>query len=205
MLKYLAVFLIPMVYFLILWLVPWQEMYSIGSLPSSILFDIIFIILGLFIFKMKIFVTKLKPKVFMAQGLVVIVLAIFCIFLSNLMKLNSPFKYLDLIFLKLLIIAPIVEELVFRGVFIEVGEKVKLNRRVSALLNAFLFSLSHAPALWFLEKEFHSFIVFQLIYTLALGYICALSRFKSKGIVAPITLHFLFNLVFYFAINTKYL
>ena len=205
MIKYLAVFIVPIGYFLAIWFIPWENYFSLGSFSSSLTFDIVFILSFYTYFGTHNILGKFQLKKIGIYSALVLILATLCIGTSNAVGLNSPFRYLDYVFIKLLIVAPILEEFVFRGVFIELGERVKLNRQVSSIINAFLFSLSHLPALWFLEDEFHGFIAFQLVYTVALGYICAAARFKTKGVAVPVLLHFLFNLVFYIAILKKFL
>jgi membrane protease YdiL (CAAX protease family) len=161
--------------------------------------------MGFYLYKIKYFIGKIDYKKLVLQLALTIVFAVLCIGISVGLKLNSPFRFLDLIFLKLLIMAPLLEELVFRGVFVEVGERAKLNPKVSLLFNPILFSISHAPALWYVGAEFHGFIGFQLLYTLGLGYLCTQARLKTKGVLAPVILHLAFNLVFYVAIIWKFI
>lgn len=204
MLKYLIVFIIPIIYFLLLWMIPWQEIEFldfINPISQSVFFDVIFIIFFFYILKVKNFMGIVKLRTFSLRTLFVFIFAILCISLSNLFGLNSPFKHLELLFLELLIVAPVLEELVFRGVFLSIGERSGLHPKANALFNSILFSISHAPALWFISNEFHSFIGFQLFYTLILGFVCAQSRISTKGILAPIGLHFIFNFVFYVAVK----
>ncbi|MBT4792381.1 MAG: CPBP family intramembrane metalloprotease, partial [Halobacteriovoraceae bacterium] len=107
--------------------------------------------------------------------------------------------------LQLLLLAPLIEELVFREGFVALFEKFKLNKILILSLNSILFSLSHLPALWHLPVEFHSFIAFQVFYTLILGWICTKVRIETKGLALPIIHHFLFNLIFYVALKMSYI
>ncbi len=198
--NYIGFFLIPFVYFSISWFFPWDSLQSEGTVSISYVFDVIFCLAIFLGFKRKDYIGKINILGLLLQLLVVVLLACLFVYISFEMKLNAPFKYVDHLLLQILILAPIIEEAVFRGAFIEFAEKLKLNFIVSISINSVLFSLSHLPAIWNLPNEFHSFIGFQLFYTVILGGICTYSRLKTKGLISPILLHFCFNLVFYIAV-----
>lgn len=208
MFKYLAVFFVPGLYFLFMWNVPWESFSLpkfLGPLSPSILLDI-FIILGFYVYLKKNPITVPQGlKSFGILSVLSVLVATFCILISNGLGLLSPFQYLQWPFIQLLIIAPLIEEGVFRGVFLDLGERAQLNRKVAVLFNSFIFSFSHLPAIWYLDPDFHGFIGFQLFYTLILGFICSVLRFSTKGLVAPIVAHFLFNLVFYVSVQNGYI
>lgn len=208
MAKYFAVFLVPSFYFIILWVYSWESLSFLAfmePISPSILFDVIIGVGGLYLLKQREILGTLTLK---GSGIRVAftgVIAIVCILLTNLLGLLSPFKYIEMPFVQLLIIAPFLEELVFRGLFFGLGEKAQLSSKVNVLYNSILFSISHAPAIWIISPEFHTFIIFQMFYTLGLGFICAQSRYKSQGLGEPILLHFIFNLVFYISVYMKYI
>jgi membrane protease YdiL (CAAX protease family) len=198
--QYLGFLLVPFFYFGVSWFFPWDIWQGQSSISVSYFFDVIFCLFIFLIFKRRNFLGFIRPSSFIIQAVSLIIFAAIFINISFWLKLNVPFKYVDNLIIQLLILAPIIEECVFRGAFIEFSEKLKMNKEMTIVSNSLFFSLSHLPAIWNLPKEFHSFIGLQLFYTLILGAICTSSRLKTKGIIAPILLHFIFNAVFYIAI-----
>ena len=194
-------FIVPIFYFYMSWFFPWDTFQVESSISITYVFDIIFGIVTLLIYKKKNLIGSIDKVLFLKHMGVVIGLGICLVGFSLLVKFNAPFKFIDHLFIQILVLAPIIEELVFRGAIFEVHANSKLKKMAIIGLSSVLFSISHTPALWHLPSEFHSFIIFQLFYTLILGWICAYSRALTGGIVAPISLHFGFNLVFYIAIT----
>ena len=106
-------------------------------------------------------------------------------------------------FLQMLILAPIVEELVFRGAIYEVFKLAEVKIWVNNLINSLIFATSHAAGFFVLPEEFHSFVHFQIQYTFVLGHLCAKSRERTHGVLEPILLHFAFNLIFYVCVKMQ--
>ena len=198
--RYLGFLLVPFFYFGVSWFYPWDIWQGQSTISISYFFDVIFCVVIFLFFKRRDFLGRIKLSTFFIQGISLIVFAVIFINISFWLNLNVPFKYVDHLVIQILVLAPIIEECVFRGAFIEFSEKLKMNKEMTIVSNSLFFSLSHLPAIWNLPKEFHSFIGLQLFYTLILGAVCTSSRLKTKGVVAPIILHFIFNLVFYIAI-----
>lgn len=199
--KLAAIFIVPIFYFYMSWFFPWDVFQIKSTISITYIFDIVFVFFTLLVLKKKSLVGSLDLKGTSIRVVLVLIAGIICVLLTKSIGLKSPFKYVEHLLLQILILAPIVEELVFRGAFIGVFENSKLKKPVVVYLNALLFSMSHLPALWHLPEEFHGFIGFQLFYTLVLGWVCAQSRVKTKGVLEPIILHFFFNLVFYIAVK----
>lgn len=199
---YLFLVVIPIIYFSISWYFPWEKLQFNSTVSVSYIFDIVFTAMILAYYKQKNFWGKLQLNGLLVRGSTVLVCAFLCVWLSKILGLKAPFKYLEQPFLQLLILAPIIEELVFRGGFYKIGEKVR-HPHFNHSYNAVLFSISHLPAIWFLPQEFRSYIIYQLIYTLVLGWLCSKARERSAGVLEPVILHFIFNLVFYIAIKTQ--
>ncbi len=126
--------------------------------------------------------------------------AFFALMLANLFKFPAPFKYIELLGIQILILAPIVEELIFRHALFGAFRNYFNNENFLLLSNAILFSISHLPAIWALPEVFHPFVYLQLFYTLILGWICAKSRLRTGSVMEPMILHFIFNLIFYVAV-----
>ena len=198
---YMAV-LLPVFYFCIHWNVNWEDFAPAGwSISVSYIFDIFFAISILAISEKKNFIGQIIPRnlvIRLVLTLGVALLAITILYLSE--TLVAPFKHVDYLFLQILILAPIIEEIVFRGALYELLKNAGVKIWVNNLINSILFSLSHFAALYILPEEFHAFIYFQLKYTFVLGHLCAKSRERTHGVVEPIILHFVFNLVFYIAV-----
>lgn len=96
----------------------------------------------------------------------------------------------------LLLIGPILEELLYRGVLIEALSNIKNSPVAIMLVSALLFSLSHYRVINSVPAELKSFVHYQTIYTFALGLICAWLRLQG-GFIWAAGAHLLFNLGFY--------
>lgn len=194
------ILLLPFIYFAIAWFFPWNHFQWESSISVSYVFDILFVITTSLVFKLNQLKFFWHPRGLIARSIAIIFFAVFTIFMVNLFGLKTPFKYIENLFLQLLILAPIIEELVFRHTFFALFEKKILNKNINMVLNSFLFSISHLPALWLIPDEFQNFIILQLFYTFVLGWLCSKSRLKSRAVYEPVFLHFIFNLTFYFAV-----
>ena len=199
--NYLLIILIPTIYFLISWNFPWDKIQFNSSISVTYIFDLLFTVIIYLSFKFKNITGNLNIKGTAVRSLTSIIISSICIFIISKTSLISPFKFIEHQALQLLILAPILEEGVFRGAFMGVFLRLRLRRDISVTLSTMLFSLSHATGFWFLPSEFHSFIVFQMFYTIILGALCSKSRLKTLGILEPIIIHFLFNLVFYVGVK----
>jgi membrane protease YdiL (CAAX protease family) len=69
------------------------------------------------------------------------------------------------------------------------------------MLVASIFAFSHLLGLKVLPVEYVPFIGFQVFYTFVLGVICGQALLRFHSILAPITFHFIFNLIFYAALR----
>lgn len=200
MLKVFILLISPILYFSISWYVNWESFAPDSTISPSYLFDIIFSLSVFTIFKKVNFYKKLKIKPFIIRIIFITIIAILSVSTARFFEILSPFKYVENLLLQMLILAPIIEELVFRGAFFEIQKYCEKRTKVLLFFNAILFSLSHLSGIFNLPIEFHGFIFFQMIYTLILGWVCAKSRLESQGFFEPILLHFCFNLVFYIGV-----
>jgi membrane protease YdiL (CAAX protease family) len=198
--NYLKFLFTVILYFAISIGFPWEKIDNDNSISFSYLFDFIFIIAISFFMKLKNFKKLDKFSFFAVRVIVTFFIALISIVIIEEQKMPMPFKLIDQIGIKLLILAPILEELVFRHVFFQLGDKAGFGTKFNIYLNAFLFSLSHLPAYWLVPSEYQSFIMIQLFYTFLLGIVCGGAVKEQKLIIYPIFLHFLFNLMFYFAV-----
>lgn len=194
------VWLSPIIYFSIAWLYPWDKIQWDSTISISYLFDILFCVISLFVFKLRLKVKGQDLKGATSRIIAIVGIASFSLFLVNISKFPAPFKYIEQLFLQILILAPIVEEFIFRFAIFGATEKYFKNKNHLLLSNSLLFSISHAPGIFMLPSQFHGFIYIQLGYTFLLGWICSKARLKTGSIIEPIIIHFVFNLLFYIAV-----
>lgn len=194
----------PIIYFSIAWFFPWGKIQPDMTVSISYVFDLFFVAVLWSLTRNKKIIGNIKLNKLIGKIIITGIFALLCIFISHTLKLKTPFKYIDHLWLQILILAPIIEELVFREAIFELHKKLKLKMKYLIIANALLFSISHIPALFYLPPEFHSFIYFQIIYTVGLGWMCAKSKQQTLGISEPILLHFLFNLIFFIAASMSY-
>lgn len=95
--------------------------------------------------------------------------------------------------LSIVIMAPVVEEVVFRGLILSRLKKA-MDCRIAILISSLLFGIIHGQVLW-------------MAYAFVLGIVLALVAERTKSTGAAIALHLLFNLMgifgefFYFSLT----
>jgi len=94
----------------------------------------------------------------------------------------------------LLIVAPILEELIFR--FFCWQPLAKINKSLALLTTSLLFSYSHFHSFWFVPTEYQGFIYYQTAYTLILGLACGYAIWRYNSLLGAILIHFAFNFGF---------
>jgi membrane protease YdiL (CAAX protease family) len=203
--KQIIALVIPVCYFAVSWLFPWEKYQWESSISVSYIFDGIFIILaGLILRKVPSYqienIKRIPGKLVAILGL-----AALSIFLNNLFAFQAPFRFVDQLAIQLLVMAPLVEELVFRFGFFHIFEKVGFTQKWQLNINSLLFSISHLPAMWVVPVEFRTFIGYQMVYTFALGWVCTKAMIRHKSLLVPIIMHFLFNLLFYIGVKQSWL
>ena len=194
-LKLLFLVSLIFVYFGVAWFFPWETIQIDSTVSVSYLWDVCFSLLIGFLFHLS--PRGAKAKGLWTRSLAIFLLAVLSIGFLRMVAYPVPFRYLELPILQLLVLAPLFEELVFRYAILG-GLLKELNSKNKALLaSSFLFSLSHLPGAWHLPPEFTPFIMIQLVYTFAMGWVIGKARVRTGGILEPVALHFLFNLCFY--------
>jgi membrane protease YdiL (CAAX protease family) len=120
--------------------------------------------------------------------------------LANVANVPIPFNFksYELIFL-LLILAPILEEFIFRMSLWESVDDFIKNDELKIWISTFLFSAGHLISLFYVPSEFKSFVLFQTMYVVILGIGASKIRIETKSVSGAILLHFLFNLGFLIA------
>ncbi len=194
-------FVLIIVYFAFSWGLPWHKIPS--TISFSYIFDLLFALGISFFFRLPWkFKWDINKQTFKAFG-EVLALAIGSIAAIWYMDIEMPFRLVQNLEWHLLIFAPILEELVFRQTFQRVLIANVGGKRVTSMLVAAIFAFSHLVGLMVLPVEYVPFIGFQIFYTFVLGVICGQSLLKFHSILAPIAMHFLFNLSFYIAMQLE--
>ncbi|MGE3611361.1 MAG: CPBP family glutamic-type intramembrane protease [Bacteriovoracaceae bacterium] len=194
-------FLLVIVYFAFSWGLPWHKIPS--SISFSYIFDLLFALIVSFFFRLPWkFRWQLNLNSLKAVG-EVFLLAVSCIFAIWYMDIETPFRLVNNLEWHLLIFAPILEELVFRQAFQRVLVGSVGGKNYTFMLVAAIFSFSHLIGLTVLPVEYVPFIGFQIFYTFLLGLICGQALLRFHSIIAPMVLHFIFNLSFYLALQLE--
>ncbi len=101
----------------------------------------------------------------------------------------------------LLLVAPVLEELLFRHTFWKQLEAFRLSKTSVWMFTSIFFSLAHLNAIRFVPNDLFTFIYYQTVYTLLLGLACGWVREKQTSVVPSILLHAAFNLGFFLGMN----
>lgn len=186
-------------YFGISWGLPWHLIPS--TISFSYVFDILFALSASFFFRLPWKFRWKFNELTVYACVSVICLAWACIGSIWYMDIEVPFRLVNNLEWHLLFFAPVIEELVFRQTFQRVLIHNMGGKRVTSMLVASIFAFSHLIGLTVLPAEYVPFIGFQVFYTFVLGVLCGQAILRFHSILAPITLHFLFNLSFYVAMQ----
>jgi membrane protease YdiL (CAAX protease family) len=195
----ISFFVLIIVYFAFSWGLPWQKIPS--TISFSYVFDLLFALGVSFFFRLPWkFRWNINKNTFKVMG-EVLALASGAIAAIWYMDIEIPFRLVNNLEWHLLLFAPILEELVFRQTFQRVLIANMGGKRVTSMLVASIFAFSHLVGLTVLPVEYVPFIGFQVFYTFILGVICGQSLLRFHSVLAPITMHFIFNLCFYLALQ----
>ncbi|MEW6991907.1 lysostaphin resistance A-like protein [Colwelliaceae bacterium 6441] len=103
---------------------------------------------------------------------------------QSMIELYNTTDYMFLLFIVVVVAAPLFEELIFRGFMFKGLQHSPLGITGTIIITSVLFTLIHAG----------QYDVFILAVLFPLAVILGLSRYKSGGIYLPIYLHFVNNL-----------
>lgn len=195
----ISFFILVAIYFAFSWGLPWHKLPS--SISFSYVFDLLFALGVSFFFrlpwKFKWIISKQTYKA-VAEVLTLGLGSVFCIWA---LEIETPFRLVNNLEWHLLLFAPILEELVFRQTFQRYLISTLGGKYVTSMLVAAIFAFSHLVGLTVLPAEYVPFIGFQVFYTFVLGLICGQALLRFHSVIAPVFLHFLFNLCFYLALQ----
>jgi membrane protease YdiL (CAAX protease family) len=195
-------FILTALYFILIWTIPWPVLDTRGIFSTSYLFEIVLCLVGFSVHKSVFMGRPLFDKKFINRTIIIFAYSmVFCVIIFKLMKLITPFTFLQSPIIQLLIIAPILEELFFRYTLINIFKKFSFNDKQALFFSSIIFAVSHFIAIFYLETVFKNFIILQTIYTFLLGYICGAEYLRQKSMIPAFIFHFLFNLIFYFWIT----
>ncbi len=199
----ISFFVLVIVYFAFTWGLPWQKIPS--TISFSYVFDLLFALGVSFFFRLPWkFKWNINKNTFKVIG-EVLALAVGAIAAIWYMDIEIPFRLVNNLEWHLLLFAPILEELVFRQTFQRVLIANMGGKRVTSMLVASIFAFSHLVGLMVLPVEYVPFIGFQVFYTFILGVICGQSLLRFHSVLAPIFMHFIFNLCFYLALQLEFI
>ncbi len=194
-------FALVILYFAFSWGLPWQKLPS--TISFSYIFDLLFALGVCFFFhlpwKLRFKMTK-QTWIAVAEVFALAVgslLAIWC------MDIETPFRLVTGLEWHLLLFAPVLEELVFRQTFQRFLINQLGGKRVTSMLVASIFAFSHLIGLTVLPAEYVPFIGFQVFYTFVLGLVCGQALLRFHTVLAPMLMHFVFNLTFYLAMQLE--
>ena len=196
----MIVFLILLItYFAFSWGLPWQKIPS--AISFSYVFDLLFALIVCFFFRVPWkFKWNINKETWKALAEVV-ALASGSLFALWYLDIETPLRLVTNLEWHLLLFAPILEELVFRQTFQQVLISSMGGKRVTSMLVASIFAFSHLVGLSVLPPEYVQFIGFQVFYTFLLGLLCGQALLRFHSVFAPIVLHFVFNAMFYAALQ----
>lgn len=103
---------------------------------------------------------------------------------TSMVELYNSTDYLWLSFIAIVICAPIIEEIFFRGFLFKSWQESRLGASGTIILTSILFTLIHTG-----QYDF-SILAILFVFALILGW----ARYRSGGLYLPIYLHFINNL-----------
>jgi membrane protease YdiL (CAAX protease family) len=117
----------------------------------------------------------------------------YCLYKAGLLTVNHWNNRLivSVIFIiGIVILAPILEELIFRGILLNKMTQWKINKHVAILIQALIFVLSHAITY---QNTLNSNIGIVQLFVDAIWY--AYARYSTKSIYTPMLMHSTGNLI----------
>lgn len=197
----ISFFILVIMYFAFSWGLPWHKLPS--TISFSYVFDFLFALGVSFLFRLPWKFRWRVNKYTLISFLEILGLGVGTVAAIWHMEIEMPFRLVYNLEWHLLIFAPILEELVFRQTFQRVLIKNMGGKRVTSMLVAAIFAFSHLIGLSVLPVEYVPFIGFQVFYTFILGVICGQALLRFHSVFAPMALHFVFNLIFYIAMQLE--
>jgi len=191
--------IVTILYFSFSWGLPWDLIPS--TISFSYVFDLLFTLVVGFIYhlpwKFKFKVTKEFYKM-LGEVVLLACVTIGCLWYFD---IEHPFRLVQNLEWQLIILAPILEELVFRQTLQRVFINGVGGKAYTTVIVAVIFAASHLVALRVLPVEYVPFIGFQFFYTFILGLYAGSSLLRFHSVFVPVLIHFIFNLLFYLSLS----
>ena len=99
----------------------------------------------------------------------------------------------------LLLVAPILEELIFRVALWEGIKAISEQALLAIVGSTLLFSLGHLVAYWVVPSSIQPFVLYQSLYVIPLSLIISYRRHYAGSVVPAMLIHFGFNFGFLLA------
>lgn len=163
-------------------------------------FELVFVIIVGWFYRQRLKCFGFRPTQVLTDGLLPLGagFATYKLALFSLLPIPFDLQSTELIFL-LLIVAPVLEELIFRMALWEPIKDLTASPAVLLVSTTLLFSFGHLQALWSVPQELRAFVLYQSLYVIILGLGAGWRRLQSQTLLAPILVHFSFNLGFFLA------
>jgi len=114
--------------------------------------------------------------------------------IGHLFGIPSSFKQWDIVAINAVIVAPFVEEIVFRGVVFQELQEIGLSFNKSNIITALLFLIVHIIGWGFMGKATLNYLLFSGITVFVFGIILGFIKQQSKSLWASIICHMVNNL-----------
>lgn len=177
-----------------------NERYSILSGGSLYLFEIIFIALSMLYFWKRGLAQQLVSKLSGSDSLLLganLILGFVTFHGAKLVGATVPFNINSLsICLMLVVVAPILEELIFRHALFIPLQKLLKSTPLVILITSLIFSYSHFRAFFGGSGAIRTFVIYQSVYTFLIALLWGFYRIKRKSLVLAMLMHAAFNLGF---------
>jgi len=165
---------------------------------ASYLFELAFAGFTLVVFRQKQAPTGIVTRARFLDGLAALCFGFVIYRLGSALNLPNPFDFTSVqVLLLLLVVGPILEELVFRGAIWRLLQVLRTSSSMALIGTTAFFSFAHFFSWWSVPAELHTFIAYQTVYTLFLGWFCGWRRGQTASIFPAILVHAFFNLGFY--------
>lgn len=166
---------------------------------ASYLFEVSFVAIVGFYYWRRLRFSMPPLRRVVADGIIGLMTGFLVYKLAGPLSLTIPFQLQDKQTIALLlIVAPCLEEALFRMAIWEPLEDLFRYPWAVILSTSLIFSFAHFYAWWSVPEQFHAFVLYQTIYVFFLAFYCGLRRSQSGSMLISVLVHFGFNLGFYF-------
>lgn len=164
----------------------------------SLIFEFLFVGGAYFVFREKIILWVKPRSEDLISYLSLVIFGIFIYRAADWIHVPSPFDLSgSKTVMLLLVLAPILEELIFRMALWESSVAVFNRPKVTIIVTSVLFALGHFLSYWAVPPEYKTFILYQTVFTFLLSLVIGMHKLKRVAVSSAIFMHFSFNFGFY--------